>query len=136
VLIELMVLSIFYLYAFGIVKIKPSSAPGYDASQVRLQHICGCMQFLWRYLGSTYGCGPLMLVRFFSGAAYCWAFFGGVRLFLYAVVLRECDRYIEPCASMKRGICAPCTGSALSSCERCWFVCVSGVWTSRIHVAT
>jgi hypothetical protein len=37
VLIELMVLSIFYLYAFGIVKIKPSSAPGYDASQVRLK---------------------------------------------------------------------------------------------------
>jgi hypothetical protein len=42
VLIELMVLSIFYLYAFGIVKIKPSSAPGYDASQVRLQLSCCC----------------------------------------------------------------------------------------------
>lgn len=28
-----MVLSIFYTYAFGLVKIKPSTAPGYDASQ-------------------------------------------------------------------------------------------------------
>lgn len=32
VLIELMVLSVFYVYAFGIVKIRPSAAPGYDAS--------------------------------------------------------------------------------------------------------
>lgn len=32
VLIELMVLSIVYLYAFGFVKIKPSTAPGFDGS--------------------------------------------------------------------------------------------------------
>ncbi len=30
VLIELMILSLVYLYAFGIVKIKPSTAPGFD----------------------------------------------------------------------------------------------------------
>jgi hypothetical protein len=33
VLIELLILSIVYLYAFGIYKIKPSTAPGYDASK-------------------------------------------------------------------------------------------------------
>jgi len=33
VLIELMVLAIFYLYAFGFVKVKPSTAPNYNASK-------------------------------------------------------------------------------------------------------
>lgn len=33
VLIELMILSLIYVYAFGIVKIKPSSAPGFDNSK-------------------------------------------------------------------------------------------------------
>jgi hypothetical protein len=33
VLIELLILSVVYLYAFGIFKIKPSTAPGYDASK-------------------------------------------------------------------------------------------------------
>jgi len=33
VLIELMILSLVYLYAFGIVKIKPSTAPGFDNSK-------------------------------------------------------------------------------------------------------
>ena len=28
-----MILSILYIYAFGIVKIQPSTAPGYDASK-------------------------------------------------------------------------------------------------------
>lgn len=31
-LIELMILSVVYLYAFGIVKIKPSTAPGFQES--------------------------------------------------------------------------------------------------------
>jgi hypothetical protein len=53
VLIELMVLSIFYLYAFGIVKIKPSSAPGYDASQVRLQHSCCCSVYWLSWMIGT-----------------------------------------------------------------------------------
>ena len=33
VLIELMILTVVYLYAFGVVKIKPSTAPGFDTAK-------------------------------------------------------------------------------------------------------